>query len=170
MGYWCRIAVLTVALAAFAFAPTVAAGSPSTSDARFEADLEGISTGGTAWCCGELVQFKGTGTVRAVGGVGFTGQWLHGCSFPSLPTPCFQRLELTLVTRNGDRLVIRGDNEWTLPFDPAPAALTWTTDPASSSGRLARIEAAGTYTVVGDGPAIELSLAGTRQKATIGAQ
>ena len=136
--------------------------SLGASSGKLEAELTASTTGGSAWCCGTSVDFEGSGVVKRVGAVEFTGHWLGGCSFFTLPTPCFRRLDLVLTARNGDTLSIRGDDEWTQPFDPAPATLTWSTDPAGSSGRFADLIDSGTYTLTQDpsGTSVTISLSG----------
>jgi hypothetical protein len=154
-----RIAVLGCVLA---MAAAAAPASPGA--AKFDATLSARTTGGTAWCCGQVVEFEGSGVVMRMGAVEFTGQWIAGCSFATLPTPCFRRLDLVLRARNGDQLSVRGANEWTQPVDPAPAAMTWASDPANSTGRFADFTASGTYTLVqsADGASVTISLAGLK--------
>jgi hypothetical protein len=154
-----RIAVLGCVLALAAAAAPASSGA-----AKMDATLSAHTTGGSAWCCGQVVEFAGSGVVMRMGAVEFTGRWIAGCSFPTLPTPCFRRLELVLIARNGDQLSIRGDNEWTQPVDPAPAATTWASDPANSTGRFTAFSASGTYTLVlsADGASVTISLAGLK--------
>jgi hypothetical protein len=164
MAIWCaRIGVLLSVLAVATLTPTATPASSGAATARFDASLTATPTGGTGWCCGSLVEFEGNGVVPSVGALEFTGRWLHGCSFAFLPTPCFRRLDLVLVARNGDALTIRGDNEWTYPLDAAPQTLTWSSDPVSSSGRFADLIASGTYVVAEDGRTVEIDLVGERQ-------
>jgi len=164
MGIWCaRIGVVLSVLGVAALAPAATSASSGATAVSFDATLTATSTGGTAWCCGTLVEFEGNGVVPGLGALEFTGEWLHGCSFAFPPTPCFRRLDLVLVARNGDRLTIHGDNEWTYPVDAPPQVLTWGSDPASSSGRFADFVASGTFVVVEEGPGLTIELAGERQ-------
>jgi hypothetical protein len=152
----CALAVLTLATA------TASAKSSST---KLTTTVTATVTSGTAWCCGRVVEFAGSETIMGIGAVDFTGRWIAGCSFPTSPTPCFRRLELVLVARNGDRLVLTGNDEWTLPFDAPPEATTWASDAANSTGRFADFAASGTYTleVSTDGTSVTLTLSGIRQ-------
>jgi hypothetical protein len=136
--------------------------SLGASPGKLTATLTASTTGGVGWCCGRGVTFEGVGVVMRVGAVEFTGGWLGGCSFFTLPTPCFRRLDLVLTARNGDRLSIRGNDEWTQPFDLAPTTSTWSTDPAGSSGRFADLTASGTYTFseAPGGSSVSISLTG----------
>jgi hypothetical protein len=160
-----RLAVVASLLAVTAVVPAAtpaSAGSPST---KVDATLEGSVTGGGAWCCGHFLDFQGSAVMMGAGTVAFTGSWLGGCSFPTLPTPCFRRLDLLLVARNGDQLALRGRNEWTLPSEPAPQATTWGVDQTNSTGRFADFSASGIYTFdegVGSST-VTISLSGTRQ-------
>jgi hypothetical protein len=161
-----RLAVLASVVALTALLPVATPASASSPPLKFDATLTGTVTGGTAWCCGKSLVFQGSAVVMGVGAVEFTGGWLGGCSFFTLPTPCFRRLGLVLVARNGDQLSLRGSDEWVLPFDPAPQATTWTDDHANSTGRFADFSASGTYTFEEDleGLTVTISLSGTRQR------
>lgn len=119
-----------------------------------------------------MVDFAGSGVVPKLGAVDFTADWLGGCSFATLPTPCFTRLELVLVARNGDRLTLRGNDEWTRPSDPEPAAMTWTSDPAASTGRFAGFTASGTYTLVEapSGSTASITLSGVLESRRLNAE
>ena len=165
-----RLGVLGCMLAFAALALAVTPAAPSPAAAKLDATLTAEITGGAGWCCGESVDFEGSGAVMGMGRVDFTGHWLGGCSFFSLPTPCFRRLDLELVTRNGDRLVLRGNDEWTQPADPAPAVTTWTTDPVGSTGRFAGLSSSGTYVFSKDqaGTTASISLTGTSPRKARG--
>jgi hypothetical protein len=159
-----RLALLACVVALGALALGAAPASVGASSGKLDATLTASTTGGVGWCCGHGVSFEGTGVVMRVGAVDFTGDWLGGCSFFTLPTPCFRRLNLVLTARNGDRLSIRGNDEWTQPFDSAPTTSTWSTDPAGSTGRFADFMASGTYTFVEAAPGgsgVTISLSGT---------
>jgi hypothetical protein len=158
-----RLVVLVCVLGLGVLALGAAPASPGSPQVHFDATLTARTTGGSGWCCGRLIEFEGSGVLMGVGAVEFTGRWLSGCSFPFAPTPCFRRLDLMLVASNGDRLSIRGNDEWTFPSDPEPTALMWSTDSVLSSGRLARFVASGTYTVKDEGPGVTISLDGTSQ-------
>jgi hypothetical protein len=163
MAIWCaRFGVFVSVLAAAAVTAAATPASPSAATAHFDATLSATATGGGGWCCGSFVEFEGNAVVPGAGALEFTGEWLHGCSFPLAPTPCFRRLDLVLVARNGDRLAIRGNNEWTYPVDAPPQVLTWSSDPASSSGRFTDFVASGTFVVVEAGPGLEIELTGER--------
>ena len=165
-----RLGVLACVFAIAALALAVTPATPSSASAKLDATLSGNITGGAGWCCGESIDFEGSAVVMGIGKVDFAGHWLGGCSFFSLPTPCFRRLDLALVARNGDRLVLRGNNEWTHPVDPAPTVTTWATDPTGSTGRFAGHTASGTYVFVKD-PAettVSISLTGTSPRKVRG--
>jgi len=155
-----RLGVLGCVLAIAALAIAVAPASPNPARPKLETTLTAPITGGTAWCCGKSVEFGGSAVVPRIGRVHATGRFLGGCSFFTAPTPCFRRLDLTLVARNGDRVVLVGNDEWTRPSDPAPEVMTWATDPARSSGRFADLAASGTYTFheAPDGSTVTIAL------------
>jgi hypothetical protein len=154
----CIVAVAAISAAA---APASANSAP----VRFDATLVATTTGGGGWCCGTFVDFEGTGMIMGVGAVEFTGRRMSGC-FPSPPSDtaaCFRTLDLTLVARNGDTLVIRGNNEWLFPVEPPPQVTTWSVDEASSTGRFVDLAASGTYTFVAEfGVGVVITLSGTR--------
>jgi hypothetical protein len=161
-----RLGVLGCVLAIAALAIAVTPASPRPASPKLDTTLTATITGGSAWCCGKSVDFEGSAVVTSMGRVDVTGRWLGGCSFFTVPSPCFRRLDLTLVARNGDRLTIVGNDEWTRPFDPAPEVTTWASDPARSSGRFADLTASGTYTFHEDpdGSTARISLAGTSHR------
>jgi hypothetical protein len=161
-----RLAILGTVFALTAIVAPTTPASASSPSVGLNATVTGTVTGGTAWCCGRRLDFQGSAVVMGIGRVEFSGTWLGGCSFPTLPTPCFRRLDLALVARNGDRLAISGNDEWVRPFDPEPQATTWSVDQTSSSGRFADFAASGTYTFAFDATTVVVTLAGTRHQQT----
>jgi hypothetical protein len=156
------LACLSAVLAITAATTPASAGVASPG---FDASLTGQATGGGGWCCGTFVHFQGSGVVMGVGAVDFTGTYTSGCSFsfPPAPAPCFKALDLLLVTRNGDRLAIHGDNQWLSGVDPAPQVTTWSVDESASTGRLADFTASGTYTFASESSGVLVALVGSRQ-------
>ena len=70
----------------------------------------------------------------------FSGSSVEG-SIPGL-SGSVSELDLTLTAANGDRLVLRGDNQWsTTP----PPALTW--EVVSGTGRFSQLSGSGTYEI-----------------------
>jgi hypothetical protein len=165
MGARARIlAVVVVALVALmAVAAPVGARASSAST---NVTLTATVTSGGFWCCGSFVDFEGEAVVPRVGPVAYTGRWLAGCllNFP-FSTPCFRRLEIDFVSRNGDLLALRGNNEWNPPGESAPTVLTWIIDPAASTGRFSEFSGSGTYTFARDGSSVTISLSGLMQPA-----
>jgi hypothetical protein len=157
------LAILACALAVTVISAAATPASASSVPVRFEATLTGVATGGGGWCCGTFLEFRGSGVVMGVGAVAFTGRRLSGCVFPFVDTaPCFRTLDLLLVSPNGDRLAIRGHDEWQFPVDPPPQVTTWSVDQANSTGRFADFAASGTYTYAVDGSVL-ITLSGTRR-------
>jgi hypothetical protein len=151
-----------------AMSAVTAATSPASAGVAspgFDASLRGQATGGGSWCCGSFVEFQGSGVVKGVGAVDFTGSYTSGCLNPLVfdPALCFKTLDLRLVTRNGDRLAIHGDNQWRLGIDPAPQETTWSVDESASTGRLADLVASGTYTFATESSGIVIALTGSRE-------
>ena len=154
----------------FGFAAISIGASPAATHSpslRFEATLAGTTTWWTGWCCGTVIEFRGTGTVMGVGAVEFTGRRLSGCEFPPVSgsTRCFRTLDLSLVARNGDRLGIRGNDEWLNPIESPPQVTSWRVDQSNSTGRFADFAASGTYTFAADADqGVLIALTGVRQR------
>jgi hypothetical protein len=159
MGARARILIVIVALAALmCIAAPVDARSTS---APANVTLTATVTFGGIWCCGSFVDFEGEAVIPSIGSVAFTGQWLRGCmlAFP-FSTPCFRRLEIDFVSRNGDVLALRGNNEWNPPVESAPTVLTWNIDPALSTGRFSEFAGSGTYVFEREGLSATIVLSG----------
>lgn len=156
--------ILACLSAVLAITATTTPASAGVDSPRFDASLTGQATGGGGWCCGSFVHFQGSGVVKGVGAVDFIGTYTSGCSlsFPPAPAPCFKALGLLLVTRNGDRLAIHGDNQWLLGVDPVPQVTTWSVDASASTGRLADFVASGTYTFATESSGVVVALVGSR--------
>jgi hypothetical protein len=160
-----RLAILASVFVLTAISALATPASASSPSVRFDATLTGTVTGGGGWCCGTFIDFEGSAVVKGVGAVEFTGHRLSGCLFGFPTMPCFRRLDLMLVARNGDQLVIRGNNEWVFPIDPVPQVTTWSVDKTSSTGRFADFAASGTYTFEFLYPDALVTLSGTMQPA-----
>ena len=159
--------ILACLSAVLAIAAATTPASAGVASPGFDATLRGQATGGGGWCCGSFVHFEGSGVVKGVGAVDFTGTYTEGCLNPAVfigrPAPCFKVLNLLLVTHNGDRLAIRGDNQWLLGVDPVPQVTTWSVDESASTGRLADFVASGTYTFDSEFSGVVVALVGSRQ-------
>jgi hypothetical protein len=158
-----RLAILACVVAVTAISAVATPAAASSDSVKLDATLTGTVTGGVGWCCGTGITFEGSGVVMRVGAVEFTGGRLSGCAFPFDETPCFRRLNLTLVARNGDQLAIRGSNDWTFPVDPPPQVTTWSVDQTSSTGRFADFAASGTYTFEFLNPGVRVTLSGAME-------
>ena len=108
--------------------------------------LSGTITSGTGWCCGTTFDFEGSAAVPVVGASSFSGTWVSGCAGAFLPTTCMRTLTLQLVSRSGDVLTLSGEASWEIPDETEPL-LTWSVDPAASTGRFAKYSGSGTYSV-----------------------
>ena len=159
-----RLAIVACVLALGAISAVATPTAASSPSVRFDATLAGTATGGFGWCCGTHIDFQGSGVVMGVGAVEFTGGRRSGCLNPLVfdPTLCFRTLDLMLVARNGDRLAIRGNNEWLLQIESPPLVTTWSVDQTNSTGRFADFAASGTYTFTAD-QGVLVTLSGTRQ-------
>lgn len=165
MGARRKVVVVLVALTA-ALAVAGPVGARSTSSAK-DVTLTATVTFASGWCCGTSTDFEGEAVIPRVGAVAFTGNWLSGCLFfpGDVSYPCFRRLDIEFVTRNGSVLSLKGDNEWTFPTEVEPTVLTWSVDPAASTGRFSSFSGAGTYALALEGSSVTIELSGVLQPA-----
>jgi hypothetical protein len=166
----CRLLGILACLCAVTAITAAATPAPaSAASPRLDATLTGTVTGGFGLCCSSTVFFEGSSVVMGVGAVEFTGSFASGCLNPLIfiPTPCFRRLDLLLVSPSGATLAIHGDNQWLLG-EPPPQVLTWSVDANRSTGRFADFEASGAFTFSSsssDGSVV-IALSGVRQPAS----
>ena len=153
-----KVLVVGGLLALMMVVASPADAQPTSKDVTLTATVSQV----TGWCCGTSTLFEGRAVISRVGAVAFTGNWVAGCMFFSgdTPYPCFRRLEIDFIAPGGDAFSLRGYDEWLSPSEVQPAQLSWTIDPASSTGRFTGFAGSGTYTVAIDGLSASVSLSG----------
>lgn len=164
MGNRTRVVVVVLALVATATAALSAAAhaTPRADDLR----LDAVVTFGTGWCCGTSTDFAGSAVIPEIGTVRYSGNRLDGCNFfpGAVEYPCFLRLDLAFVGRDGSTFTLVADDEWTFPLEQKPATLAWAIDTTSTTGRFARLTGGGTYTFETDGTTATVVLSGSMQR------
>jgi hypothetical protein len=166
-----KLAAMTIALlSVLALASTATAASkPSAIDVTLvgkgcgvvEGTFCGTGGGGSCLCLVPFWSFVGTGRLAPLGIFSFKGEYGEGF-YPTDPVfdldytgpfTYFRELRLTLMTRNGDELVLHGRTEAQTPLDSAlrrgeTVSDTWSVE--SATGRLARLTGSGMYTLDGE--------------------
>ena len=142
------LVVIATLVTALAFVGTSAADAP-VKVTSIQATLTGTGCGITGTvcsgnCCLRFWTFSGRGTIAPpLGSLRFTASLVKGDDPFALPPIGIRSLTLTLVSGNGDQLVLDENATWPTT-NPVPPP-TWTVDHALSTGRFAVFTGSGSY-------------------------
>jgi hypothetical protein len=147
-----RFLILTASLlAALAFVSGAPAAANATKTTTIQANITGIGCGSTGTVCGGTCcllfwNFFGRANISPpLGSLRFTASYDEGGDPFSDPATGRRDLVLTLVSGNGDQLVLDEHATW-LATDPVPPP-TWTVDQRLSTGRFAGYTGSGVYSL-----------------------